>query len=148
MFEHESVLRVTCSPSAAFDHIARGFFEHHGIWDPTVKGMEKTSTGPMGAGTTGVERRQMGPWAIASEFEITAFQPDTAFGFRTLDGPMIEEAHWAIAPEGAGTSVHQRLKLTPASPVLRAIEPVMRPMFARNVRVNTGRLRAALNELA
>ena len=53
MFESTQDVAVRCTPTQAFDHVARGFFEHHGLWDPTVISMQKTSEGPIGLGTGG-----------------------------------------------------------------------------------------------
>ena len=55
MFESTQDVAVRCTPTQAFDHVARGFFEHHGLWDPTVISMQKTSEGPIGLGASGLE---------------------------------------------------------------------------------------------
>lgn len=34
VFESTMDIAVQCTPTQAFDHVARGFFEHHGLWDP------------------------------------------------------------------------------------------------------------------
>ena len=57
MFDSMKTVEVRCDQAAAFDHIARGFFEHHGIWDPSVVSMTKTSDGPVGVGTRFRETR-------------------------------------------------------------------------------------------
>lgn len=145
MFEDTIDLAARCSQEEAFGHVARGFFENHGLWDPSVKSMRKTSAGAIAAGTTGLEGRRFGLWSIRSEFEITAFEPDRRFGFRTTTGPMLEEADWTFEPRDGGSSVHVRLRLTPLSVGLRLMAPLMRPILAANVRSNAKRMQVALD---
>jgi hypothetical protein len=147
MFEWTIDLAVRCSPNEAFEHVARGFFEHHALWDPSVTSMRKTSSGPLASGTKGVEGRRFGPWSIVSEFEITAFEPDRRFGFRTTSGPMLEASDWAIEPREGGSMVSIRLRLTPVSAGMRLMVPLMRPVFNRNVQRNLERMRASLDAL-
>lgn len=148
MFEQTNVLAVRCDPTAAFDHIARGFFEHHGLWDPSVTGMSKTSDGAMRAGTAGIERRRFGPLSVVSEIVVTSYEPDGRFGFRTTKGPMSEQVDFVIEASATGSSVRQHLRLIPEALPLRIMEPLMRPILARNVARNTERLRAALEAAA
>jgi hypothetical protein len=148
MFEKVSVIEVGCVPSVAFDHIGRGFFENHGVWDPDVVGMEKTSSGPVQQGTLGIERRRAGPAKIVSEIRITQFQPDRLFAFRTVKGPIIEDVDWTIEPSGSGSSVKTHLRLIPNGRPMRILAPAMRPIFARNAARNSERFRAALEALA
>ena len=147
MFETLVDLDVHSTPTAAFDHIARGFFDHHGIWDPSVTSMVKTSDGPVGPGTTGREGRRFGPWSIASEFRVTEFEPSRRFAFRTTKGPMIEDVKWTIDDRPDGATVRMHLRLIPAALALRLLEPVMRPVLARNARSNAARMKAALDAL-
>jgi hypothetical protein len=147
MFQATIDLVVGCTPKDAFDHLARGFFEHHRLWDPSVTSMRKTSTGPIGAGTTGLEGRRFGPWAIASEFEVTTFEPDRRFGFRTTTGPMLEAGEWTIEPHERGSAIHVALRLSPRSVLMRALAPLLTPVFRANVRKNSERMRAALESL-
>jgi len=145
MFESVSDVAVRCTPTQAFDHVARGFFEHHGVWDPSVTSMEKISSGPVGLDTRGLEGRRFGPWHMVSEFRVTAFEPDRRFGFATTGGPMVEELDVTIEgrPDGSWLRIH--LRLTPSSLGLRILEPLIRPSLSGNVRANTERMRTALN---
>jgi hypothetical protein len=145
MIERTIDLAVQCTPDMAFEHIARGFFEHHALWDPSVKSMRKTTPGPIAAGTRGLEGRRFGPWSIESEFEVVAFDPDRRFGFRTTTGPMLEEADWTIDRRDRGSAIRMHLRLTPQSAGLRLLSPLMRPFIAANVRRNTRLMRAALD---
>jgi hypothetical protein len=147
MFESTIDLVVGCTPHDAFDHLARGFFEHHQLWDPSVTSMRKTSPGPIGTGTTGLEGRRFGPWAISSEFEVTAFEPGRRFGFRTTTGPMLEAGEWTIEPHERGSAIHVALRLSPRSAGMRLLAPLLTPVFRANVRHNSERMRAALDSL-
>ena len=148
MFETIMDLEVTSTPAETFDHLARGFFEHHRLWDPSVTAMTKLSDGPVGPGTRGVEGRRFGPWAITSQFEVSEFEPVRRFGFRTTSGPMSEAADMTIEGRPGGSSVRVHLRLSATAPMLRLLEPVMHPLFARNARRNGARMVAALNAAA
>jgi hypothetical protein len=148
MFETVMDLEVTSTPTQTFDHIARGFFEHHSLWDPSVTSMTKSSDGPVGVGTRGLEHRRLGPWSITSQVEVTEFEPVRRFGFRTTSGPMGEGMDVTIEERVGGSSVRMHLRLSPNALMLRLLEPVMRPLFARNVRRNGALLVAAVNGAA
>jgi len=148
MFESVMHLDIRPTPQAAFDHIARGFFEHHGLWDPSVTSMTNTTGGPVRVVLVGLEGRRFGPWSITSEIEVTAFEPDRRFGFRTINGPMIEDVEMTIEPRRGGSSLAMRLRLTPATLMLRVLEPLIKLGIARNVDRNNARMRAALDSIA
>ena len=148
MFRAMTTIDVRSTPAQAFDHIARQFFEHHSLWDPSVKSMTKTTEGPVSLGTAGVERRRFGFWPIVSHIRVAAFEPDRRFAFETTDGPMVEQVEWEILGRNGGSAVSVDIRLTPASTSMRALEGVMRPMIARNVRGNVARMKAALDRAA
>ncbi|HEX9043529.1 MAG TPA: SRPBCC family protein [Candidatus Limnocylindrales bacterium] len=148
MFDSVTTIDSRSDQSAAFEHIARGFFEHHGIWDPSVVSMTKTSDGPVGPGTTGLEGRRFGPSRIVSEIVVTAFEPDRRFGFETTKGPMSERLDCLIEARPGGSRVRLHIRLAGVALPLRIMEPLMRPMFARNLRANTERMRLALDAAA
>jgi hypothetical protein len=148
MFDSVKTVEASCDQAEAFDHIARGFFEHHGTWDPAVVSMTKTTDGPVGSGTTGLEGRRFGPWRIVSDIAVTSFEPDRRFGFETTKGPMSERLECTIEARPGGSRVRVHMRLAAVSLPLRIIEPLMRPAFARNLQANTERMRRALDAAA
>lgn len=148
MFETAADVQVRSTPADAFEHVARGFFQNHSLWDTSVKSMKQTSPGPIGLGTTALEFRQFGPWRVVSEVRVSAFEPDRSFAFETTKGAMIERGQFTIEPRTGGSNVHINMRLQPASLFLRLLEPAMRPMFASNARRNIMRMREAIDNAA
>jgi hypothetical protein len=69
VYEVTTDIAVPCTQEQAFEHVARGFFEHHGLWDSTVTSMEKTSKSLVGLGARGREERRVVGSRVASEFQ-------------------------------------------------------------------------------
>ena len=145
MFEFSTDLDVRCTPAQAFDHVARGFFEHHGLWDPTVISMRKTSDGPVGVGTTGIEERRFGRSRQKAAFKVTEFEPDRRFAWESTSGPAHQQADLTIEGRPGGARVHAHVRLVPASLGARLIMSLMRSMLDRNLRAHTEGLRKALD---
>jgi hypothetical protein len=145
VFETTMDIVVRRTPTQAFDHVARGFFEHHGLWDSTVTSMQKTSEGPVGLGTTGLEERRFGRSLVKSEIQVTAFEPDRRFGYATTSGPMRQQAEIAIEEHDGGARLRVHIRLVPASLSTRVLEPLFRPTVARNIRDHVERMRIAID---
>ncbi|HYL40730.1 MAG TPA: SRPBCC family protein [Candidatus Binatus sp.] len=145
MFEFSTDLDVRCTAAQAFDHVARGFFEHHGLWDPTVISMRKTSDGPVGVGTTGIEERRFGRSRQKAAFKVTEFEPDRRFAWESTSGPAHQQADLTIEERPGGARVHVHVRLTPASLGARLTMPLMRSMLDRNLRAHTEGMRKALD---
>ena len=145
MFEYSTDLDVRCTAAQAFDHVARGFFEHHGLWDPTVVSMRKTSDGPVGLGTTGLEERRIGRTRSKATFKVTEFEPDHRFAWESTSGPMRQQADLTIEERPEGARVHAHVRLVPASLGARLTEPLMRSMLDRNLQAHMEGMRQALD---
>ncbi len=145
MFEFSTDLDVKSTPAQTFDHVARGFFEHHGLWDPTVISMRKTSDGPVGVGTTGIEERRFGRSRQKAAFKVTEFEPDRRFGWESTSGPAHQQADLTIEERPGGARVHVHVRLVPASLGARLTMPLMRSMLDKNLRAHTEGIRRALD---
>lgn len=143
-FSHSDEFDVAVPASAAFEHIAIGFFENHPRWDPMVTRMEKTSPGPVGVATTGREWRKVGLRTAPNDVQVVAFQPDTTFGFEATSGPLRERMVTTISPSPAGSRIRVDLAFTPATRSMRLFEPLLRRVVLHNVRKNMVRFRAAV----
>jgi hypothetical protein len=71
---------VTRPVGEVFDHVARGLFENHGRWDAAIVGMLKTSGGPIGQGTTGIESRRYGAWSSSAPLVVDTSRRDSGSG--------------------------------------------------------------------
>lgn len=58
MLETRVAIVTRRPPEEAFAFVADGLFENHPRWDTAIT-LEKTSEGPVGKGTTGIETRSM-----------------------------------------------------------------------------------------
>ena len=145
MFEFSTHLDVRCTQAQAFDHVARGFFEHHDLWDPTVISMRKTSDGPVGLGTTGIEERRFGRSRQKAAFKVTEFEPDGRFAWELTSGPSHQEADITIEERPGGARVRVHVRLTPATLGTRLVMPLMRSMLDRNLRAHAEGMRKALD---
>ena len=144
IYESTNEMDLTRPIGEVFDHVARGLFENHGRWDPAVVGMAKTSDGPIGQGTTGIESRRYGAWSSSVSFVVDAFEEGRRFGFRSTDGPLLEQVRFEFSALPAGTRIMSRMTFTPNARVTAAMGPLLRRVIARNVRTNTERMRETI----
>lgn len=107
--------------------------------------MQKTSDGPIGLGTRGLEERRFGRSLVKSEIRVTAFEPDRRFGFATTSGPMRQQAEISIEEHPGGAKLRVHIRLIPASLSTKVLEPLFRPRVARNIRDDVERMRIALD---
>jgi Polyketide cyclase / dehydrase and lipid transport len=135
---------VTRPVGEVFDHVARGLFENHGRWDPAIVGMSKTSDGPIGQGTTGIESRRYGAWSSSAPFVVDAFEEGRRFGFRSTDGPLLERVRFEFSALPEGTRIRSAMTFTPNAGAISVLGPLLRLLIARNVRMNTERMRQSI----
>jgi uncharacterized protein YndB with AHSA1/START domain len=123
----ERSVQINRPPAAVFAFFADG--ENDVQWRPHVK--EITRNGPIGPGMT---YRQLiagpGGRAVPSDFEITAYEPDTHLAFRVTAGPVRPVGDYHFRPVAEGTEVTLTLsaelsgvkKLLMSRPVQKAME--------------------------
>jgi hypothetical protein len=126
------------SPAEVWRYVAEGYFEHHARWDPAITGMEKTTDGPIGAGTRGVEtRRFLGKQRAA--FEIDEYVAPVRFEFRNTSGPFAVERSYVVEPDPAGARLTFTFRMAPTGPT-KLIFPLLRRGIERQVRANIARI--------
>jgi uncharacterized protein YndB with AHSA1/START domain len=123
----ERSVQINRPPAAVFAFFADS--ENDLQWRPHVK--EITRNGPVGPGMT-YRQRIAGPGgrAVASDFEVTAYEPDTHLAFRVTVGPVRPVGDYTFRPVADGTEVTLTLsaelagvkKLLMSRPVQRAME--------------------------
>lgn len=147
MFARTANLHVVCTPEQAFRHIALEFFTNHPRWDPDLVEVTKTSSGPIGVGTTGREVRNFNGRRFISGFRVTRFEPLSAFSVRTTEGAMAENVDYDITSEGSGSEVLLRLELAPRNFAMRLLGPFIWPRVEKNYLRNVARFEELLNLL-
>jgi Polyketide cyclase / dehydrase and lipid transport len=133
-----TTVEVSRPVEAVWAYVVDGFFDHHGRWDPAVAGMERLTDGPLRVGTRGLETRSFGGKQTA-EFEVTQLDRPQLFGFRNITGPFALERQYRFAGAEGGTTVDFVFDMVPRG-AMRLLFPLIRPIIARQVRANIGRI--------
>src|SRR5215217_7070962 len=95
--------------------------------DPSVKSVEKTSEGPIAAGTTFLMRQEAPPVRKVREATVryTAVEPDRNIEFEAMVGPIAPTARLTFEQANGGTKVTFRGEPNPVGP-LKIISPLIR----------------------
>jgi uncharacterized protein YndB with AHSA1/START domain len=96
----EHCVQINRPPDVVFAFFADG--ENDPQWRPLVK--EITRNGPVRPGMT-YRQRVAGPGgrAVPSDFEVTAYEPDTHLAFRVTASPVRPVGDYSFRPAGDGT---------------------------------------------
>jgi uncharacterized protein YndB with AHSA1/START domain len=123
----ERSVQINRPPALVFAFFADS--ENDPQWRPHVR--EITRNGPVGPGMT-YRQRVAGPGgrAVRSDFEVTAYEPDSHLAFRVTAGPVRPLGDFRFRPVADGTEVTLALsaelsgvrKLLLSRPVQKAME--------------------------
>jgi uncharacterized membrane protein len=94
--------------------------------DPSVRSVEKTSEGPIEAGTTFLMRQEAPPVGKVREATVryTALEPNRNIEFEAMVGPITPTARLTFEQADGGTKVTFRGEPNPVGP-LKAISPLV-----------------------
>ena len=94
--------------------------------DPSVRSVEKTSEGPIEAGSTFLMRQEAPPVGKVREATVryTAVEPDRAIEFEAMVGPITPAARLTFEQADSGTKVTFRGDPNPVGP-LKIISPLI-----------------------
>ena len=94
--------------------------------DPSVRSVEKTSEGPIEAGTTFLMRQEAPPLGKVREATVryTAVEPDRNIEFEAMVGPIAPTARLTFEQADGGTKVTFRGEPNPVGP-LKVISPLI-----------------------
>src|SRR5215203_5511418 len=94
--------------------------------DPSVRSVEKTSEGPIGAGTTFLMRQEAPPVGKVREATVryTAVEPHRNIEFEAMVGPITPTAKLTFEQANGGTKVTFRGEPNPVGP-LKIISPLI-----------------------
>lgn len=129
---------IAAVPGRVWHYVADDYFAHHATWDPAVVDMIKTTPGPVGVGTEGVEVRRMGRRQSA-RFHVTEFDSPRRFAFRNTSGPFELDRSYTFAPNASGTRLTFRFTMRPRG-AMWLLFPLLRPLIRRQVHDNIARL--------
>ncbi len=118
--------------------------EHLPAWTVGVKRATRTSTGPIGVGTTySVVGRMLGR-RVRSTYEVTAYEPDTLFSGRMTSPSFSFEETYRFETDGEGrTMVRVHVEARPGR-ALRLLGPLLVLAMNRQVQADHRRLRTVL----
>lgn len=109
-------------------------------WHPAATEEYWTSDGPIGVGSTRrAVSRSMGIRA-ENEAVVTAFEPGTALGLRSLDSPIPFEMSIALAEAPGGTEIDWSVRMSGAG-WRRPMATVGLSAFMRQLEVGLGNLK-------
>jgi hypothetical protein len=111
-------------------------------WNPRVISLEKTSSGPIAAGTTFRGRYQgLGPL----ETELIEYERPARLGFRSIGPRMRLAGTFTLTATQHGASVVLVADLQPQG-IFKLLEPLMAPMLKRQNAAAAARLKQALEQ--
>ena len=117
-------------------------FENRMQYEEGLIEAEQTSEGPFGLGSTGRDAMEAMGRRMESTAEISAFEPDKAFTFRSTSGGMEFEGSWAFEPVDGGTKVALMFEGR-----MKGLMRLFEPLIARKFRGQMDRSIARLKEL-
>jgi carbon monoxide dehydrogenase subunit G len=113
------------SPEEAFDFLAD--IRNENSWNPRALHIEKTSSGPIGAGTTFTGRYR----ALATlTTELTDYERPSRFSFRTRGKHLRMDGTFHFDEVDGSTRVRFSVEMQPRG-LLRLLSPLMSPMVRR-----------------
>lgn len=116
-------------------------------WQQTVVEAKVTSEGPIGVGSTGVHRVKFMGMTDDYGWKIEEFDAPNRASWRFTSGPMSGKGGYILAAAGSGTSFTWTGDVQ-AKGVRRMLEPLMGPMFRRQVRKELQALKRILESKA
>jgi uncharacterized membrane protein len=113
--------------------------------DPSVRSVEKTSEGPIDAGTTFLMRQESPPLGKVREASVryTAVEPNRNIEFEAMVGPIAPTASLTFEPADGATRVTFRSEPNPAGP-LKVISPLISRQGQRMWNKRLARLKSTL----
>lgn len=114
------------SPSVVFDYLAD--FENLPTYDRWVISAKKTSTGPLGVGSTWTHERRQGPQKIVAPIELVEYEAPRRFVMLSGSGGFEVRSTMTFEAEGAGTKVTEVLEMK-----TRGLTRLMEPLIRRQV---------------
>lgn len=119
-----------------------GDYANDPAWRAGVICMEYETSGPIAVGTRTRETMRSLGTKVVTVAEVTEYSP-TRTAFRSVCGPMPCEGSREFVATPTGTRFTYTLALRPVG-IYRVLEPLLKLLFARQVRADVRRLRQRL----
>lgn len=117
-----------------------GDYQNDPHWRKGVTAMTYETDTPCAVGSRTRETMESMGRKVTTVAEVTAFSPART-AFRSLSGPVSCNGYRDFVATERGTRFTYSLTLYPRG-LLHLLEPLLRPMFVRQVRADVGRLKA------
>jgi uncharacterized protein YndB with AHSA1/START domain len=121
-------------------------FENIPKWNYAIEETRKTSTGPVGVGTTYRQTRSV-PSRQAEAFEVTVFDPSRQLAIHGQIGPFQATISYRLEPAADATTIVNTVQLK-ASAATRLVAPLATPGIKGAVAQNLDALKAILERPA
>jgi uncharacterized protein YndB with AHSA1/START domain len=101
MGQFRSEITIQRPVAQVFDFVAAP--ENYSKWMDGVTGA-KSISGPLGVGSQVQLQGRVALWNMDSPMQVTAYEPNRAFGMQGMVGPLFYDGKWEFEPTGgAGT---------------------------------------------
>ena len=119
--------------------------ENEPQWQSGVVEAHKDSQEPLAVGHRGTEVRQFLGRRMESTYEITAYEPDTKFGFKVVSGPIPMEGGYTLQSVEGGTRVTLAVQ-GEAGGFFKLAETMVGRMARRQIQADFDNLKDLLEE--
>jgi carbon monoxide dehydrogenase subunit G len=140
VFTFRVSLTIRRSPEAVLDLLTR--FEDIPKFVPQVDSAEQTSSGPVGLGTTFVQRGHLFGQRVETPTRVTVHDPPHRFAYQAA-GVLPYTAHYRFIALPEGTRLDVDVTMEPRG-LLRLLEPLLARQLPKLYRANLHRMRELL----
>jgi uncharacterized membrane protein len=123
----EETVTINRPAGEVFAFIADG--ANNTRWRPSLLHVEQSTPGPIGVGTV-FKQEENGPGGrpIATDYEITAYEPSSRLSFRVVAGPARPEGRYTFEDLDGSTRVRFELVWEP-----KGLSKLLSPMVGRQM---------------
>jgi carbon monoxide dehydrogenase subunit G len=112
-------------------------------WQAQIMDVRKTSSGPLGEGTTAVAKVKFLGVQFEVPTETTAWDPPRSFSVQNTGGPMPMSMQFTFTPEDQATRIDHLADME-LSGLYKIAGPLLEPVVQRQMQTNLGALKAVL----
>jgi len=141
MIRIEQSIVINRPTEEVFEYVTQ--IENQSEWSTGVVEAEQTSQGPMSVGSTGRAVRRFLGRRIESTFEVTEYEPNKKFGFKSTSGPISMEGTQTFESVDGGTKFSFAFQGDPGG-LFKVAEPILARMVKRQVEADFNNLKDLL----
>lgn len=140
----EASTRINRPVEDVFEFVAVNHFRNHPRWDSNIVELTPMQSGPVAVGSTARVQRRKG--ADNEVLEVVEFEPPRHFGTRDNIGPFLLRVTCLFQPVEPRTSRLTLIADTTVAGPMRIVAPLLRPLFARQMRKSLRRIKTLVEE--